>query len=232
MLPATLHGGGSSCGAGQTCTLSGDITLSGSDALSWNGTAASHCRINSNGFGVTTADWGGVLSIKYCDIYDLGSAGKNALNLSSNNNAAVTIQNSTFNHSSNFYVSAIPTVVIQDNILATKDATYVSQDFGAGLSSFFYENAGSVVTNKVFQRNKILHGGYLYLRGDSWTIDSNVIIGPRAAIGISGGKDNTITKNFIHGMVPVSPNKYLYWADEEAFNLGPTGGAQDLSNVA
>lgn len=207
--------GASSGGAGPLPSLSldADIVLTGDDSLELG---EAPCVIQGNGHSIrSVAPWHGHLWLHDCRLVGLGSETSPSLDLTMDQAAWTKVERCDFDGSGRVRLdngadstSVFATNTLRENALAAEpalrdDAVPIFQAEGADGSG-----------HKVFRGNQVLKGFVRFGKTAHWLIggdgasDSNVIVGRRAGIELSGS-DFIVRGNYVHDVFVPSPGAPL-----------------------
>jgi hypothetical protein len=206
----------------QTVNLSANVVLSGSQSYELVGSASGRIRLNGNGYRITASGTSGHLTLKFVDVYDLGSASNTgATGLDVTTTGTVTIEDTVFDHSNAVAVrlNGSATASIVRNVFRSNMRMPVGQQPEGPDTIPAITLAGSSSAAKTFAANNVGAAPVRFDHAKNWTIggshdeDTNILIGPRAAFEVLESTNMTMRGNFVHH------NYYGGWSQGQLMEL-------------
>lgn len=204
-------------GGGDVVTLTSDITLTGSTSLNWSGTAQSQLTVNANNHRIIIPDtsWTGAITIQYATVKDLGTASLLAIGNTAGtdygymNGANLTISHAQFHRSNAIVVFTANGATVSFNDSTVHPDQLVLAD--ASNQTPWLKDAGTSVAAKSFKRNRIFQSP-IDLNAPNWTVggaeaDANLFIGKRVGILPRSTVSGTVSYNYLHGTLDVTPQQ-------------------------
>ena len=195
---------------GEVWGVGEDFVLSGDDVLDAQGTAERPCQIAGNGDTIkTAAGWRGRVVLRHCEIRGMGGARKPALDLTASGEGdQIVIEHCDFLasgavHLNNQQKSA---TMFRGNTIHANSMVPVTNLPSESAPSF--RATGESPTRKLFQGNRVYKSIVQFENTRNWLIggdsdvDSNILIGMRAAFTISRCADTVVRGNYVHTDIP------------------------------
>jgi hypothetical protein len=206
----------------QTVNLSGDVVLSGSQAYELIGTETGRIRLNGNGHRIISNGTSGKLTLKFVDVYNLGNDTNTTVpGMDVTTSGVVTIEDSVFDSSNaiELQINGSATASIRHNLFRSNMRMPIGQLPDGPSTIPVLTITGSSATAKTFAGNNVGAAPVHFENVKNWTIggssdlDSNVLIGPRAAFEIINSSNITVRGNFVHHVY------YGGWSQGQLFEL-------------
>ncbi len=216
----------------QTINLATDVVLSGNQSYELVGTETGRIRLNGNGHRIITQNNGstsGKLTLKFVDVYNLGSDTDTTVNgLDVAITGPVTIEDSVFDSSNPLALelNGSAAASIRHNLFRSNMRMPIGQEPDAPGSVDVAHRTlpvltitGSSSAAKTFAGNNNGAAPIHFEHANNWTIggssdvDSNVVIGPRAAFEIIQCTNMTVRGNYVHHVY------YGGWSQGQLFEV-------------
>ncbi len=251
----------------QTVNLSQDVVLSSNQSFELIGSPGGRIRLNGNGHRIVSpTGTSGDLALKYVDVYDLGNPANTVAPgidvTATGTTGSVAMENSIFDSSNpvKLRFNGSSTASIDHNLFRSNMRMPIGQfpnsDIEPSTIPVVSISGGSTAA-KTFAGNNVGAAPVLFDHVGNWTIggdtdaESNVLIGPRAALEVLGSSNVQVEGNFLnhtyhggwsqgqllelHGSDPISVKHNVLvggsWpvrgiGDEFAYNLVVEAGHQ------
>jgi hypothetical protein len=216
----------------ETVNLTQNVVLGTNDSYELVGSAAPGGRIRLNGNGhkiVAPNGTSGQIRLKDVDVYGLGSSTETeepGIDVTMTGSGSVEIEGSTFDSANQLALTfnGSSTAQVRGNLFRSNMRVPIGQEPGHdpnGVSSTvpLIHADGSSTAAKVFAANNVGAAPVLFERTHNWTIggatdaDSNVLIGPRAAVEVIECTNVLVEGNFI------DHNYYGGWSQGQLLEL-------------
>jgi hypothetical protein len=238
----------------QVVNLDHDVTVGPGQSYVLDGTSpGGRIRLNGNGHSIVATGTTGQLTLKDVDVYDLGSnddprvaAIDFAATTSGGVSGGVTIEDTTFDSSTSvrLHVNGSATASIRGNLFRSNSRMPIGQNPGENPGEIppppelpptvTYPSVaidGTSTAPKTFAGNNIAAAPVRFEHASHWTIggtrdaDSNVFIGPRAAVELVLSDHFLIEGNFINHVY------YDGWSQGQLLELGDSNPIAVKHNV-
>ena len=209
MLGGTATAAAKVVAAGEVLDMSEDLVLSGSDSLTAGADGGPRCTIHGHGKTIRSADgWTGSLTIKSCDIDQLGAANADAINVSSPAAGDYTITDTGFSASGQliFGLGGDRGMTFQRNLIAADSVVSAVVALDSSAPSVYITGMSSAP--KLFQGNVVLHSRVQFQNTNNWLIggmaasEGNVLAGTRVGFEFDNLNDSQIIGNYSHTTIP------------------------------
>jgi hypothetical protein len=211
----------------RTVSLDADVVVSAAQAYELVGAPDARIRLQGNGHSIVSAGTlTGALTLKYVDVFDLGSREDPAdPGIQVATEGTITIEDSTFDTSNALDVATQggATVSVRRNLFRSNLRVPLGQSPSSAGDSPSYPTArftGNSTGDKVFAGNNVAAGWVQFDKTTGWIVggatdaDSNVIIGPRGGIYVQESDSVHVRNNYSHDVY------FGGWSQGSNFELG------------
>lgn len=213
---------------GQPLTLTADLELGPDDNLIAEGTPQARCTIVGAQHQIrTAAEWHGRISLRYCDVSDLGTSTLDALTVQANGVAGgptpdVTLESNIFQRSGTIFLTlgGTTTAKLIGNTIAANSVVQMKADSRENSHPAIWLR-GDSTASKLFQSNRIFFSFLQIETAGAWLVggdtpaQGNLLIGTRAGMFIDRSHDIVVRGNYISPALPFDK-----WNQLEAFEAG------------